>query len=116
MSSAIRQNDSSLATPECPAGRAEGGSEDVMTNGLATLRVGDAFVSGAHRDVVAQGCPTAFANRLPLARTGDLLTHGNRIGEGSPDVLVFDGDPADHQCLRTAADSGAPFVGGVKVG
>jgi uncharacterized Zn-binding protein involved in type VI secretion len=64
-------------------------SEDVLTNGLGTARVGDTYACPLHGpNPIVTGSPDVTANSQPVARVGDQTACGATITTGSPDTLA----------------------------
>lgn len=67
-------------------------STDVFVNGLGVHRVGDAWAvhtnSSSHGGVLQVGSPNVFANGKAVGRIGDLISCGDHVRDGSPNVFV----------------------------
>ncbi|MBA3455722.1 MAG: hypothetical protein H0T42_21685 [Deltaproteobacteria bacterium] len=84
--------------PGCPhtcTGPATQGSDDVLTNGRPSVRVGDmgkhAACCGANTWIAQSGSGTVFINNRKAHRLGDLDTHCGGVGnliEGSDNVIT----------------------------
>lgn len=100
------------------------GSPDVLIDGLAAAREGDATACGA---TLSDGLiPNVLINGMPVAVLGSIGTHGNAVTGGSgtviigtsgggaaftaPAPLVMAGAFNEHFIIRDAA-SGAPVAG-----
>ncbi|HVZ30921.1 MAG TPA: PAAR domain-containing protein [Polyangiaceae bacterium] len=86
------------------------GCPTVLIGGTPAARVGDMAVCVGPPDVIAMGSAAVMIGGAPAARMGDLTAHGGTIAAGFPTVLIGDGGPPQHQALKKAAASGAPFV------
>ena len=72
------------------------GSPNVFINGIAVVRVGDAYATHSlpyppiapHQLVSAQGSKTVFVNGLSLSRIGDQMSCSDLVAEGSTNVFV----------------------------
>lgn len=65
------------------------GSDDVLTNGIGTARVGDIYDCPLHGpNPIVTGSPDATANGQAVARVGDQTACGATIIAGSPDTLA----------------------------
>ena len=81
-----------------PPSDATGGSPDVFVNGLALMRVGDAYAphgcpvcpQPAHGRALAAGSGTVFVNGQPAGRVGDAIDCGGAAASGSGDVSIGD--------------------------
>jgi uncharacterized Zn-binding protein involved in type VI secretion len=84
--------------PACPhpaQGPAIAGSPDVMVNGKAALRIGDAGIHvaccGPNMWKASVGSGTVFINNIPAHRLGDMTAHCGGVGTliaGSTNVIV----------------------------
>jgi uncharacterized Zn-binding protein involved in type VI secretion len=69
------------------------GSDNVLTNGIPTARIGDSFIvhcapmEGCHSDVVTSGSGTVLVNGKPIARVGDSAMLATII-QGSDNVIA----------------------------
>lgn len=108
-----------------PPSAATGGSPDVFVNGLALMRVGDAYEphactaghAGPHGRKLAAGSRSVFVNGRPAGRIGDAIDCGGKAETGSGDVFIGDGAGAapsnpSASCLQAMARAGVPFVRG----
>lgn len=84
------------------------GCPTVLIGGLPAARVGDLATCVGPPDVIVMGSPTVLIGGQPAARIGDNTAHGGVIVVGHPTVLI--GIPGQGDCLKKAADAGAPFV------
>jgi uncharacterized Zn-binding protein involved in type VI secretion len=69
------------------------GSSNVIINGLPAHCIGMSWPihncgKFFHPSFTAMGSPNVLVNGLPLARVGDMLSCGDMIASGSPNVLV----------------------------
>lgn len=94
-------------------------SINVLTGGLPQARVTDLCVCVGPIDMITKGSSSVLVNGLPAARIGDSTTHGGVIVTGLPTVLIGDaggggfggaGSAEPASCMKSAAQSGAPFV------
>jgi uncharacterized Zn-binding protein involved in type VI secretion len=74
-----------------PPSPAVEGSNNVLINGKAALRVGDHFADGS---AVAAGAPHVFINGRPAARVGDPVSNGASVAQGSATVSIGNGGGA----------------------
>ena len=73
----------------CPPRPTVAGSEDVLTNGLNSQRIGDPYSSHcSHDGECAAGSPDVFVNSISVVRVGDAVSCGGSAGVGSPNVFV----------------------------
>lgn len=70
------------------------GSPDTYVNGLAVVRVSDAWpphtcpsIPETHGATQSAGSSTVFVNGLALTRIGDSISCGDAAAAGSPDVI-----------------------------
>lgn len=101
MTSAARKGDKTTGPSNHPWMQAPAieGSPNVIINGKPAVRVGDHFASHSlpfppimpHDSVAAQGSKTVFVNGKALSRIGDQTSCSDIIAEGSPNVIVGDG-------------------------
>ena len=110
--------------PACPhpaVGPAVSGSADVLTNGLPSLRVGDAGVHaaccGPNKWNAKTGSATVLINGRKAHRLSDMTKHCGGIGQlimGSPNVIVGDsggggsGAGANTESTTQSAPASAP--------
>ena len=107
MKPAARAGDAHACPHDCHrGGTLEGGSADVVIEGVAAARAGDgATCDGGPTDRIEFGAPGVFVNGRRLARVGDGLRHGGSVTAGASTVLAgdhvaqsaFDPRPADAQ-------------------
>ncbi len=98
-------------------------SPNVFTGGIPQARVTDKCLCVGPTDMIVKGSNTVLVNNLPAARMNDMTTHGGMIITGLPTVLIGDSGggggnlgpagaapPAGEDCMKSAAESRAPFV------
>lgn len=94
MPNATRLGDCCTGHDGCPAVPLVEASPDVIINGMGAGRVGDHYASHGcivhpgHSDVIASGSATVFINGRPAARTGDAVSIGGAVRDGSPNVII----------------------------
>lgn len=94
MPAATRNGDNCTGHDDCPAVPLVEYSPNVKINGLGAGRVGDHYsshgclVHAGHQDVIAAGSSTVFINGRPAARTGDAVSIGGMVRDGSPNVNI----------------------------
>ena len=94
------------------------GSPDVFVNHRPVARVGDPLIPHGcgncppHPRSISAGSSTVEVNGKKVARVGDAIGCGGSVSSGSGDVLIGDTGVKgpDHDCLKAAKASGAPFV------
>ena len=71
------------------------GSPNVLINGIAAHRQGDAWaahtcpsIPETHASTLAAGSSTVFVNGKQLARIGDPVACGSSVAQGSPTVFA----------------------------
>lgn len=118
-----------MATPGLPPIPHVGGpilptcSTNVFTGSLPQARVTDKCLCVGPVDMIVQGSTSVLVNNLQAARVTDKTTHGGVIITGQLNVLIGDSGggggnlgaagaapPASKSCMKSAAQSGAPFV------
>ena len=67
------------------------GCQTVLIGGKPAARVGDLASCVGATDAIASGCTTVLIGGKPAARMGDPTTHGGKISEGCPTVLIGTG-------------------------
>ena len=91
---ATRQGDCCTGHDACPPVPLVEYSPNVNTNGRGAGRVGDHYTAHGcvshpgHQDVIAAGSSTVRINGKPAARTGDAVSIGGTVMEGSPNVRI----------------------------
>lgn len=68
-------------------------SSDVLVNGIPVVTVGDHYPAHTcgtetHDGVLAAGSSSVFVNGKPVGRVGDPVSCGDKVAQGSPDVIV----------------------------
>lgn len=64
------------------------GSQNVLTNGKRTARIGDKVLCALHQlQTIATGSRTVLVNGRGIARKGDAISCGATIVQGSANVL-----------------------------
>jgi uncharacterized Zn-binding protein involved in type VI secretion len=76
--------------------------------GDTTVLIGFQPAARISDKLVSQGEPTVIIGNQPAARLGDATTHGGKLVQGCPTVLI--GSAHQSGCILAAAASGAPFV------
>ena len=77
-----------------PPRPAVGGSPNVYTNNIPTVRLNDPWDSHAcpgtppHSGNTSSGSSTVYVNNLPVCRIGDSISCGGASAEGSPNVIA----------------------------
>lgn len=71
---------------------AMGGSPDVKCNGIAVVRINDAWglhtnILSVHEGLGIGGSATVFCNGLALMRINDMIDCGSTCAAGSPDAF-----------------------------
>jgi len=92
--------------PPHVGGPVTSGAPNVLIGFQPAARVGDTLVCVPAVDVVSKGEPTVLIAHQEAARIGDPTVHGGKIVQGCPTVLIG----SQSYCLKTAAQSAAPFV------
>ncbi len=102
--------------PACPhsaVGPAQSGSNDVLINGRAALRVGDHGIHsnccGANIWMACVGAQSVYINSRPAHRVNDQTQHCGGVGmliEGSADVLIGEEGAAPAQPADLGKKSG----------
>jgi len=64
------------------------GCQTVLIGGKPAARVGDLASCVGATDAIASGCTTVLIGGKPAATMGDPTTHGGKITEGYPTVLI----------------------------
>ena len=88
MPAATRKGDQCTGHDACPP------SPDVNINKRGAGRVGDHYSTHGcvthpgHQDVIAAGSATVFINGKPAARTGDAVSIGGTVQDGSDNVRI----------------------------
>lgn len=78
-----------IGDPGSHGGAIVSGSQDVLTNGIGTARVGDIYACPIHGpNPITTGSPDVTANGQAVARVGDQTACGATIVSGSPDTLA----------------------------
>ena len=94
MPAATRKGDQCTGHDACPPVSLVEYSPNVNTNGRGAGRVGDHYTAHGcvshpgHQDVIAAGSSTVRINGKPAARTGDAVSIGGTVMEGSPNVRI----------------------------
>ena len=94
MPAATRNGDQCTGHDACPPVPLVEYSPNVNTNGRGAGRVGDHYTAHGcvshpgHQDVIAAGRSTVRINGKPAARTGDAVSIGGTVMEGSPNVRI----------------------------
>jgi len=112
-----------MSTPATPPIPHVGGpilppcSTNILIGNLPAARLSDKALCITAMDAIVQGSATVLFNNLPAARMGDMTTHGGAIISGMVTVLIGDsggglGIKVTKPCMKSAANSGAPFVKG----
>lgn len=60
----------------------------VLIASMPAIGVGSTAICTGPPDTVAMGAPTVLAGGMPLARLGDLCSHGGTVVVGAPTVLA----------------------------
>jgi uncharacterized Zn-binding protein involved in type VI secretion len=111
MPAAARVNDMHTCKHQSPVPHVGGpivtGCPTVLIGKQPAARVGDAAQCVPLIDTIVQGEPTVMIGFKAAARVGD-RTDGGLIIAGCPTVLI--GVNHGEDCMKDAADSGAPFV------
>ena len=82
-----------------PPSNAAEGSPDVFMDGIAAVRVGDAYAAHGcpvcpapvHGRKLAKGSPTVFINGKAAGRIGDAIDCGGQAATGSGTVFLDEG-------------------------
>lgn len=100
--------------PACPhpaVGPAIQGSPNVLTNGLPSVRVGDAGIHaaccGPNKWNAKTGSGSVLINGRPAHRLGDMVKHcggTGRMVQGSPNVIVGDLSASNTRSLAAGVD------------
>lgn len=94
MPAATRNGDRCTGHDACPPTPLVEHSLDVNINKLGAGRMGDRYSAHScvshpgHQDVIATGSSTVSINGKPAARTGDAVSIGGAVQDGSPDVRI----------------------------
>ena len=83
------------------------GDYTVLIGHMPAARISDALICTGIFDQIRKGEPTVLIGHLDAARLGD-PTHVGVIVQGCPTVLIGSDNVCD--CLKSAANTGAPFV------
>jgi uncharacterized Zn-binding protein involved in type VI secretion len=76
-------------------GPVDSGETTVLIGFQPAARVGDSLVCDGPSDAVAKGEPTVHIGNKHAARLGDPTTHGGKIVEGCPTVIIGSSNQAD---------------------
>jgi len=95
------------------------GSDNVFTNGIPTVRVGDSYPAhtcgtSTHGGAASAGSATVIVNGKPVHRIGDAIDCGDVSASGSDNVFAGDGSfPV--LAVAVVVEPGVTSVGGVHV-
>jgi uncharacterized Zn-binding protein involved in type VI secretion len=89
------------------------GVPTVLIGGMPAATLGNMAICTGPPDSIVLGSTGVIIGGKPAARMGDSSGHGGKIVGGCPTVLIGETMGADYPCplcLKTASQSGAPFV------
>jgi uncharacterized Zn-binding protein involved in type VI secretion len=89
-------------------GPTSSGETTVLIGFQPAARIGDSLVCQGPSDVISKGEPSVIIGDKPAARLGDATSHGGKLVQGCPTVLI--GSANQSGCILASAASGAPFV------